>query len=484
MHVSGAVGSTREVPLIIKRRQMALLAAGASFAACTRETPSTLPVPPDMAAPAPARASASRFSVPLAYDFTAVLALVERIVPTRFGSIDSVKQMGDNDRRHYAFEAARGKFTAFADGNLLHLRATISYKARGYIKPLIGPTISAGCGFGAERPRLVVELATPLTLTPNWHLASKARIVTVAPASTEQRDHCDVSILHKDVTEQVVSAARSGLAAQLPNIDRKVGAVDLGGNVTEWWQMLARPIKLAEGVWLTLRPDQLSVGHMRGHSRTLTVPVSLDAHPEIVTGTAEPVVTPKPLPELARDTTGDGYHIVMDGTVDYGTASRELSAALGDKVFSASGHSVRVERVSVLPQAKGRLGLSAAFTGDAKGVVQFIGTPAMNQVAGMVTVPDLDFDLQSSNPLLTSYSWLRSGSMRSELRKRARIPIAPVLARGRALLLEGLNRRIGDAVTLTASVDSLAVLGLFVTRDGLTVRAEARGQAGVSVKQR
>ncbi|MEO8620857.1 MAG: DUF4403 family protein [bacterium] len=442
-----------------------------------------MPAPPD-AAPAPAPAQLSRLSVPLQYDFTAVLRLVEQIVPTRFGSMDSVRQVGDNDRRHYAFEATRGPFTAFADGNLMHLRATISYQGRGYFKPPIGPTISAGCGQGKEQPRLVVELATPLTLTSNWHLASKARIVTVAPYSTEGRDHCDVSILHKDVTEQVVGAARSALTDQLPNIDRKVAGVDLTERVTEWWGLLARPIQLTKDVWLVLGPERLSLGKVSGHSKILTVPVSLDAHPVVVTGASEPVVVPGALPPLGRDTASDGYHIVMDGVVDYGTASRELTEALGAKTFTQSGHTVKLTRVTILPQPKGRLGLTAVFTGDANGSLQLIGTPRIDRAHDLITVPDLDFDLQTDSKLVQTYSWMKSDALRTELRKRAHIATAPVLARGRALLYEGLNRKIGDVLTLSATVDSVAVRGLFVTRDGLTVRAEARGQAGVSVKQK
>ena len=467
-----------------RRRRIITLGAAGILVACAREAPSTLPEPPDVAAPTPAPAQVSRLSVPLEYDFTAVLRLIEQIVPTRFGSMDSVKQMGDNDRRHYAFEASRGPFTAFADGNLLHLRATIAYQARGFIKPVIGPTLSAGCGQSTERPRLVVELATPLTLTRDWHLASNARVVRVEAASTASRDHCDVSILHKDVTEQVVSAARAGLTAQLPTIDRKVGAVDLTGHVKEWWGMLARPIKLADNVWLTLGPERLSVGRVSGHSKVLTVPVSLEARPLIVTGPSEPVIVAGALPALARDSASDGYHIVMDGIVDYGTASRELSAALGSKTLTESGHTVRLLRVAILPQSKGRLALSAVFTGDASGTLQLVGTPRIDHAHEEITVPDLDFDLQSDSKFLQTYSWMKSEGLRAELRKRARISIVPVLARGRALLLEGLNRKIGDALTLSASVDSVAVRGLFVTRDGLTVRAEAKGQAGVSVKQR
>jgi hypothetical protein len=456
----------------------------ALVAGCTREAPSTTPEPPDVAAPAPAPAELSRFSVPLEYDFSAVLRLVEQIVPTQFGSMDSVRTVGDDTRRHYAFEAVRGPFTAFADGNLLHLSATFAYSARGYYKPMIGPTLSAGCGNDKERPRVVVELATPIGLGDDFHLVAKARIVRVEPASTAQRDRCDVSVLHHDVTDRVVEAARAGLTSQLPSIDKKVASVDLTEHVAEWWAMLAHPIKLREGVWLLLGPERLRVGHVSGRRKIIVVPVSLDARPRIVTGPSEPVVVSSALPKLERDSASEGFHVVIDGVVDYGMASRELTLALAAKSFTQSGKSITVQEVNVLPKSKGRLALSVSFAGDANGTVELIGTPQVDAARSMIAVPDLDFDLQSDSKLLQTYSWLKAGGLRAELRERARISMTPALDRGRALLLEGLNRKIGDALTLTATVDSVAQRGLFVTRDGLIVRAEATGRAGVSVKQR
>ena len=149
-------------------------------------------------------------------------------MPKTFGSMDSVRQAGDDTHRHYAFEATRGPFTAFADGRLVHLQATLDYSVRGWFKPFIGPTISAGCGKDPNiRPRLIIEMATPLNLTDNWHLASHAQIVRVEPASTLPQDHCDVSLLHKDITPQVVEAARLGIIEHLPDIDKKVAEVDL-----------------------------------------------------------------------------------------------------------------------------------------------------------------------------------------------------------------------------------------------------------------
>ena len=97
---------------------------------------------------------------------------------------------------------------------------------------------------------------------------------------------------------------------------------------------------------------------------------------------------------------------------------------------------------------------------------------------------DLDFDLDTDSRLVQGYAWLRDDELRETIRQRAQVPVQPALAKGRELLLSGLNRKLGDAVTMSATVDSVAVKGLFVTRDALVVRAEATGQARFNVKQR
>jgi hypothetical protein len=472
---------------MVQRRALALAAALLlPAAACTREIPSTASGPPDATAPPPAPAELSRFSVPLQYDFSSMLRVVERAVPSTFGSMDSIRTIGTDDRRHYAFEAARGPFTAFAEGSELHLRATVHYRVRGYYKPVLGPTVSAGCGGDSvrDRPRLVVELAAPLTLTPGWHLASRTRVVRIVPASTAARDHCDVTLLRRDLTPRVVDAARSALEARLPQIDRRVGEVDLRARFEEWWALLARPIQLAEGVWLVLAPERLRMGEVSGRERLLTVPVSLDARPRVVTSREAPALAAPRLPALAHDTVGMGFRIAMDGFVDYLTASRALDAALAGRTMVEAGRSLVIQRVAVSPATRGRLALTATLGGETRGTLRFVGTPAFDARSGMLAVPDLDYDFEAESRLLRTYAWLRSDALRATFRGRARFPASVALSRGRELLLQGLNRKLGDAVTLAATVDSVAVRGLYVTRDGLVVRADARGQASMTVQPR
>ena len=70
------------------------------------------------------------------------------------------------------------------------------------------------------------------------------------------------------------------------------------------------------------------------------------------------------------------------------------------------------------------------------------------------------------------------------MRDKARVPVGSVMERGKSLLENGLNRTIGDVMTLSATVDSVAVLSIAVAPGGLMVRAGASGNARVSVRQK
>lgn len=434
------------------------------------------------AAPAPPPLPLSSFDAPIQYDFTPVLGIVERVVPHTLGSLDSLHAVGGDKGKQYAYEATRGPFTAFAEGSLLHLRATISYAARGYYKPRIGPTLSAGCGNDNERPRIQIELETPITLTSNWHLKSHARIASLQPASTTDRDRCAVSILRYDVTDQVVEAARKALTSHLPDIDRKISDVNLTTRFTGWWGILNRPLKLTDAVWLLLQPKRLRVGSVSGNGHVLTIQAGLDALPTIVTG-AEPHTDTLPLPPLAHDSISGGFHVLLEGNVDYATASKTITQALRGKGITQAGRTVAAQSVVVSPDSGGRLSLAVSFTGDAKGVLVFVGTPQYDAAHGVLTVPDLDYDLATDSELINAYSWLRSDALRSVFREKAVIPVTPLLDKGKALLTDGLNRKLGNAVTLSATVDSVGVRGLYVTRRAVVVRANATGHAAMSVKQ-
>ena len=118
------------------------------------------------------------------------------------------------------------------------------------------------------------------------------------------------------------------------------------------------------------------------------------------------------------------------------------------------------------PASLGRLAFTVAFSGDAHGRLRFLGTPVYNAKKREVLVPDLDYDLATDDKLINTYAWLKADDLRAMFRQRARFSVAEAIDKGKEMLLMGLNRTIGDAMTLGATVDSVAVKGLFVTRAG------------------
>jgi hypothetical protein len=146
--------------------------------------------------------------------------------------------------------------------------------------------------------------------------------------------------------------------------------------------LLNRPIRLADGVWLLLQPRQFRLGNVTGTAHTLTVQAGLDAYPKIVTG-PEPKQFAPPLPVLAKDTTGTGFNIALDGIVDFATASKAVSDALVGKTVTQAGHTVTVQSVVASPVSRGRLALMVTFTGDAKGTLRFLGL--RGSMPGMTT---------------------------------------------------------------------------------------------------
>ena len=203
-----------------------------------------------------------------------------------------------------------------------------------------------------------------------------------------------------------------------------------------------------------------------------------------MTSVDTPRVDTTALPPLGRDTVADGFHILIDGLVDYAAASRAVAHAIDHKQVTEAGRTVTVDTAIVRPAPRGRLALVVVFSGDARGQLHFIGTPVFDAKRGEITVPDLDYNLDTDNQLINTYSWIRSDALRSAMREKAQVPVAEALARGKELLLKGLNRQVGQVMTLSATVDSVAVKGLYVTRAGLVVRGEASGRAGVSVRQK
>lgn len=432
----------------------------------------------------------SILDVPVAYDLAPAVAALEAAVPRRFGSLDERRPVPSHPRLAVAFAAERSPFVVRVEGTTAVVEAIVTYRGRGWYALPLAPDVAASCGSAQEAPRLRLTLATSVQLAPDWSLRSRTRVPVVAPASDATRDRCRVTVLRYDVTERVLDAARRQLEGKAALVDAHVARADVRGRVARWWTLLQRPIRVHDSLWLEIRPVAVRLGTVRAEDGALVAPLRLVAHPRIVSG-PRPDSGTVPLPQLgdtavagaaAADTAAaGGLRVRIDARLDYAVATRMLAGRVVGRTFERGGQRVVVRGAAVRAAPRGRVALLLDVDGAATGTVRLVGRPTLDVAAGELSVPDLDYDVDTDHVLVRGLDWLKHGDLRDTLRARARWPTGALLDRARGRLAQALNRDLADGVRLAAVVPTARALDVRAAADALVLRAEAVGSASLRV---
>ncbi|MBC7896656.1 MAG: DUF4403 family protein [Cytophagaceae bacterium] len=419
------------------------------------------------------------------YDLEPAVASLEKAVPRAFGDIEKKQVVETNKRLHVAFAAARTPFVVQVTGQRVSVSTTIEYEGRGWYKPPIGPELSSACGTGAnvERPRARVSIVSQLSLTPEWSLAARTRIASIEPASTEERDKCRVTIFRFDVTEKVMGATRSVLEKELANLDKNIAKVQTRARFERWWRDMSRAIRLTDSVWFTINPIDVKLTSIRTEERTMVAGLRLTARPRIETGNRPndfDLFTP--LPRLLRADSGGGQlRVTLDGEIDYGVATGMLRRALVGKEIPIANRKLTIQSVDLLGIGGGRIALGVRFTGGVVGHMYLTGTPSYDVQSDQLLIPDLAYDLRTSDALVAGLAWLKDDAIQNFLREKARFPVNNQLDRLRLLAERGMNRDLTQGVRLVGKLEKSEAVAVRASRTALRVRAVASGSAYLDI---
>ncbi|MBL8981239.1 MAG: DUF4403 family protein [Gemmatimonadetes bacterium] len=418
------------------------------------------------------------------YDLDPALAAIERAAPRRFGDITEKLPVPGNKRAHFAFAASRSPFRIRFDGRRATVSSVVEYEGRGWYDPPVGPEVSAACGTnGVPRPRARLTLVSDLTLTEAWGLKARSRLSDVRAYSDSVRDRCRVTVFRIDVTDKVLGATRNALGGPLRSLDQSIARLNTRARVESWWRTLSRPIRISDSVWFTINPADVRRGDVRSDSGALVIPVRLMARPRFLTGNRPndfDLFTP--LPPLVRgDSIGRGMRVSLEAVVGYDFATTMLRRALRQKRIERGNRHVIIEDVELTGIGAGRVALGVRFGGSMRGRFFVIGTPQYDPALDQLVVPDLDFDLRTTDRLVRSVAWLKDDEILAFLRQRARFPVEEGLDRLREVAERAMNRELAPGVRLEAKLDQATPTAVRAFRSGLRVRATAAGAAHLDI---
>ena len=466
--------------------RVAVGVVGLSLAACARPVDIDAPPPAAMAGdfrpPAIAPLAPSVIDAPISISLEPTLDALERAVPRSFGDINRRIHNRGNSRQHFAYEANRSAFDVALDDGLLTLGTTVSYAGKGWYNAPLLPEVGASCGVDTERPRLRARLQSELSLTPEWRLRTKTRLTSLRPATDTDRDACRVTAFNIDVTDRVSGAVRGVLLRELNKVDQKLGAWNVRDRLEQWYNQMNRPIRVSDSMWLLLRPGALKLGDMSVIDSAVVFNVRLFAQPIIVSG-PQPERTNTALPRLepVLSEVGDSARVMLEASIQYDVASALLREKLVGRSFNRWRRRVRVADVRLVPVGDGRVALGVKFDGSVRGEGWLVGTPKLDIASERLTVPDLNFDVATSDVLVQRLAYLQSETVINKLREAAVLSLAEPLQQLRTTVEGAINRQLTDGVELSAQLTAGRLLDVVAMPSALIVRAEAAGTLALNI---
>lgn len=419
---------------------------------------------------------------PISYDVEPILAAIEDAVPRKFGDLDKRIQNASNRRQEFAFAATRTPFRMSLDGDDLTLSTTVEYQGRGWYDPAIGPKVSGGCDGDGPKPRLEVSVTSNLKLTNAWRFTPRTRIKSVKPPTETERDQCRVTFLSIDVTGKVVGALEGQLRSRLPRIDAQIARFDLRSRVEGWYNHLNRSVKVSDSLWMVFNPGTVRYGGLRLNDSTLVADIRLFAQPVLISGPKPPDrFTPLPALQRAQRSVGDSARVMIEAAIGYDVASEMLKKQLVGRTFQRFGRKVSIAYVRCYGLGDGRLVVGVQFSGSLQGEGYLVGTPKFDAASNMLYVPDLNFDVATSDRLVQGVAWLKKDDVVEQLREIARFPLEDVLASTRDKVEDKINRELTRGVSLTAKFRTGRVIDVVALDRAMIVRAEAVGTLGLSL---
>jgi hypothetical protein len=452
-----------------------LIAALLACAACG--PPREIDAPPpaavlETASDSETVAPPSYASAPVRLDLRLVLREIEQTIPDHIGSLENRLLISRSPRTWVAIEVLRGPLEIELGSSSMTLTALVAYRGRVWRKiPLT--TISASCGTGDQAPVARIRIRTTYRVTSRWRIRTKSEVLGVERATAEPADECRVTFVGINVTEKVLDAAREAIQKQLTLADARLASVDVRGALAPVWSALQQPIPIADStIWLTLDPREVGVGPITVRDSIAHATVTLRAQPRIRAG-VRPEPDSLPLPNMTRVAAADTVVAVLDGSLSYAAATDILQKELRGQRLRVRGRRIVIEDVAMSYVGRNRVALEVRVSGAVVGRMHLTGTPTYDAARDAITVPDLAYDVQTSNLLVHGITWLAGNKFRNELRRKAILPASAMLDLARGLANQEITRKLADGVRLSGEIGAARALTAHATPQGL--RAQARG---------
>ncbi len=275
------------------------------------------------------------------------------------------------------------------------------------------------------------------------------------------------------------------MLAQL--IDKQVKeSLDFKGMVNSAWNGMQTPSLLSPEykAWMKVTPKSISMSPIYTKDNVFQTNISVDAITEILIGRQPAFRANTPLPNLSNNASLDKNDFLINVHTDipFSEADSIISAAMKGQEFNQAGKKIIIEDIKIFGQ-NDKMIIDTKLAGDFKGSVYMTGTPVYDSAARVITMTDMDFDLNTKNFFAKGANWLFHKGLVKKMQSSFKIPVGEKLDEMRATLSESLKHYVvATGVTMQGSLDKLDIEKVYLNPTSIRVAINANGKLNLLVK--
>lgn len=329
----------------------------------------------------------------------------------------------------------------------------------------VSPWVSGTCGFGDESLRRVdLVIGSQISILPNHQVLTSTKVQSAKPI-----EKCQVTLLATDVTQQIMDSITSSVNAYGQAFDQFVQQMNNNEVLRQFRRGGSRVMPVASYGFMTLNPVQLRVGKLNYSRDTLFFSVGFQGRPEVSSDSSR-IVTNKTLPPVTNTDAPGEIRTWMNAVYDYKFFNKLMNDSLRDKPFEVEGRTFVIRKVEVSGTAAGKLKVELAFSGNRSGVLRLSGTPVIDTVNQVLSMPDIDFSLETKDIFANMAKGLFRKRIIRELKNQTVLDLAALIDRNKELIAARLNQDVNEWMSISGKLNRLEVKALIATESQLQLQ--------------
>ncbi len=379
----------------------------------------------------------------------------------------------------YKYRFIRSPLTITCVDNKVNLAFTGNYQIAGSksvcaFGKQVAPWVSGSCGFGNEPLRRVdVNITSNLSVLPRYQVQTRTVLNKLVP-----RDKCTVSILQTDMTAEIMDSIRSSVEAYCGTFDQFVQTLNGNELLTAWRNTGNRVVPVSKYGFLNLNPSLLRLGKFNYRNDSLVFSVGFNGKPEFSSDSLA-ITTPAYLPAFTNTENNSGIATYLNTVYSYRSLSELLNDSLRNKPFDVDGKTFVIKEVLLGGSDDGKVSVDVKFSGYKSGMLRLKGTPVLDTVRQVISMPDITFSVDSKDMLVNIAKGLFRKRIMKQLQDQSVLDLAALIEKNKTEIEKRMNQPLNDWLSTVGRFNQFRIVGLLSQKETIQIQVYVEGSIAV-----